>query len=527
MRSKWLILLACCAPLTLLAQVDTARILHAAEAPTRTVVQQQRVAVEDAPELQTTSDSLSLLRTTTIRSFTDTLTTIISTPDSTARKREVITYADSSDWRGHYVQGYLGLGLGSLGYQLRDPYCTTRAAFSVMLQAQYARFLTPNWGFGVGLWFTNYTTIAQLGGSFIWRDQTDTDLEQHYDHTATVLRWRERETEHTIAIPVSAQFQYTKEEWHGKLFASLGLAPSFSVLRRYRVLEAEVAHSGYYPAWGLILDNGVHEFNTRDYTSQPWARGSLRIRHQLALFADCGYLLPLTPQLDFYLGGYFNVVLNDVNNSARQPIGWADSDFPFMDTYNSAYATTLAGASHPWQAGVKVGVQWRYIAPPVHSIEDYFQYFTRRDTTVDLVARYDTLVEEHMDTLLRSQIRQAAEEVERFNKIYFDFDSYQLSETSCQYLSSIVSVLNRVPEAKISIDGHASQEGSRWHNERLAYRRAKAVADYLTDNGVDAERVIVVGHGSLIPNDETEGENLKRDRRVEVKVVESETETSK
>ena len=146
------------------------------------------------------------------------------------------------------------------------------------------------------------------------------------------------------------------------------------------------------------------------------------------------------------------MVLNDVNNSARQPIGWADSDFPFMGTYNSAYATTLAGASHPWQAGVKVGVQWRYIAPPVHSIEDYFQYFTRRDTTVDLVARYDTLVEEHLDTLLRSQIRQAAEEVERFNKIYFDFDSYQLSETSCQYLSSIVSVLNRVPEAKISID---------------------------------------------------------------------------
>ena len=257
MRSKWLILLACCAPLTLLAQVDTARFLHAAEAPTRTVVQQQRVAVEDAPELQTTSDSLSLLRTTTIRSFTDTLTTIISTPDSTARKREVITYADSSDWRGHYVQGYLGLGLGSLGYQLRDPYCTTRAAFSAMLQAQYARFLTPNWGFGVGLWFTNYTSQVQLGGSRTWTDQVDTDLEQHYDHTARIASWRERETGHTIGIPVSAQFQYKKDPWRGKLFAALGLAPAFSVIRRYHVQEAQVAHSGYYPAWDLTLENGV------------------------------------------------------------------------------------------------------------------------------------------------------------------------------------------------------------------------------------------------------------------------------
>lgn len=527
MRSKWLILFALCAPLALQAQVDTVRVLRSAESPARTDVQQQHVAVQDVPELQSTSDSLDIVRTTTVRHYTDTLTTIISSPDSTAKQRENIIYSDSSDWRGHYIQAYLGFGLGSLGYQLNDPDCYTRAGFSTMLQIQYAQFITRNWGFGVGLWFTNYTSQVQLGGSRTWTDQVDTDLEQHYDHTARIASWRERETGHTIGIPVSAQFQYKKDPWRGKLFAALGLAPAFSVIRRYHVQEAQVAHSGYYPAWDLTLENGVHEFTTHDYSNEAWTRGKLDIRHQLSLFADCGYLLPMTPQIDFYIGGYFNVTLNDANKSTKLPLGWPDNKFGFMGAYNSAYATTLAGASHPWQAGFKVGIHWHYIAPPVHEIEDYFEYFTRRDTTVDLIARYDTVVEEHIDTLVRSNIRKAAEEVERLNKIYFDYDSYELREESRTYLTSIVSILNRVPEAKISIDGHASQEGSRWYNERLAYRRAKTVADYLVEQGVDADRVIVVGHGSLVPNDENVNGELALDRRVEVKVVEEETDTQK
>ncbi|MBR6017901.1 MAG: OmpA family protein, partial [Paludibacteraceae bacterium] len=116
------------------------------------------------------------------------------------------------------------------------------------------------------------------------------------------------------------------------------------------------------------------------------------------------------------------------------------------------------------------------------------------------------------------------EEVERFNKIYFEYDSYRLNDDTKAYLTSIVEVLNRVPEAKIAIDGHASQEGTRWHNERLAYNRAKAVAKYLVEQGIDEERVIVVGHGSLVPNEENVNHELSLDRRVEVKVVQNESD---
>ena len=129
-----------------------------------------------------------------------------------------------------------------------------------------------------------------------------------------------------------------------------------------------------------------------------------------------------------------------------------------------------------------------------------------------------------VDTLTRAHIKKAAEEVEKFNKIYFDFDSYKLSEEAQNYLASIVGVLNKVPDAKIAIDGHASEEGQRRHNEKLAYNRAKAVAKFLVSQGIDKERVIVIGHGSLIPNEENVNHELPLDRRAEVKVVQKQSE---
>ena len=82
-----------------------------------------------------------------------------------------------------------------------------------------------------------------------------------------------------------------------------------------------------------------------------------------------------------------------------------------------------------------------------------------------------------------------------------------------------LEALNRVPEAKIAIDGHASSEGQTEYNDILSANRAQAVADYLVNQGVDKNRIVTVGHGSRIPNEDTEYEEMNRDRRVEVKVV--------
>ncbi len=455
---------------------------------------------------------------TVIRTVTDTVVSTEFIPDSIAKQREVVIPTDSTDRRGHYIQAHIGLGYGSLGYQLDGADNRVNGSFSALLQLQYAYYFHPNWGVGVGLWFTNYTSFAHIGGDYQWKDQTDTDYELHYDHTASVQNWRERETIHNLGIPISLQFQMRKEDWKAGIFAALGVAPSFSVSKKYKVLEGEIDHSGYYPAWDLTLTD-MHEFGKKDYKDAPQSKGKLSVRPQATFFADLGALIPLTKQIDLLVGGYFNISMNNANSSDKADLGWKDDTFTFMNEYNGAYATTLANGSHPWEAGVKVGIHWHYIKPDKHEIEDYFEPFMREETRTEYKEHQDTILIARADTIVPEHIQQVAEEVEKFNKIYFAFDKYYLTNKAKFYLNSIVDALNRVPDAQIMIDGHASSEGQSEYNNILSENRARTVRNYLISRGVDEKRIVTAGHGSSIPNEDLEYEAMSRDRRVEIKVV--------
>jgi len=499
MKNKWILLLAWMMPMSLFAQNDTI-VRH--------------------------------YNDTVYRNVTDTIRTIRHTQDSVAKERDLVFVADSADRRGHYIQAHVGLGYGSLGYGLQGDNNHVNGSFSALLQLQYAYYFTPNWGIGAGLWYTNYTSYAHIGGAYQWKDQTDTDYETGYDHTANVNKWKEREAIHNIGIPISAQFQMRKDDWKAGLFAAVGIAPSFSVSKRYQVQEGEIAHSGYYPAWGLTLTD-MHEFGTKDYTNAPEAKGKLSVRPQVDFFADFGTLIPMTKQIDLMVGAYVNVSMNNANSSDKKDLGWRDESFDFMNAYEGAYATTAASASHPWEVGVKIGLHWHYIAPPRHEKEDYFEYILRADTSVRYVNRVDTLIiaqkkliiQPKEDTIVPVHIRKVAEEVEKFNKIYFAFDKYELTNKAKFYLNSIVEALNRVPDAKIMIDGHASSEGEDDYNDILSANRARTVANYLVSRGVDRNRIVTAGHGSRVPNEDMEREEMRRDRRVEVKVVLNGNET--
>lgn len=531
MKRLWVFVWAFSFTLMLFAQTDTVRIIRAGEVPERTESSEQYFSRETNPDAPQLPDSLVRVEITTIQYFTDTLTSIVYTPDSVALQREEVIKTDSADRRGHYIEAHLGLGYGSLGYQLSGAKNYVTGSFSALLQLQYAYFFHPNWGVGAGLWFTNYSSTAHIGGDYVWtqykngKPLVDSDTEQNYHHTASVHKWRELETIHNLGIPISLQFQYQEEDWKARIFAAVGIAPSFSVSKAYRVSVGEIAHSAYYPAWDLTLDN-MHEFVTKDYRNAPQSKGTLSVRPQVAVFADFGVLMPMAKQVDLFLGAYANVVANDANSSTRRDIGWRDTRFDFMEEYAGAYATTNASASHPFEAGVKIGIHWHYIKPDKHEIIDYFDYFTRQDTTVEMLPRRDTVITERIDTLVRAQlpIERVAEEVEKLNKIYFALDSYQLTNKAKAYLASIVHILNDAPDAKIAIDGHASVEGDPTHNDILSQNRAKSVYKYLLRLGLKSDRIVVVGHGSRIPNEDKEREELKRDRRVEIKVITNENE---
>lgn len=109
----------------------------------------------------------------------------------------------------------------------------------------------------------------------------------------------------------------------------------------------------------------------------------------------------------------------------------------------------------------------------------------------------------------------AASNVTGFETIGFEFNSSVLKTESYPTLDKLSSVL-RENGGKVTVNGHASSEGTAAYNLKLSKDRANSVKTYLVNSGVSASSVVTKGFGETKPiasNDTEEGRI--QNRRVE------------
>ena len=91
-----------------------------------------------------------------------------------------------------------------------------------------------------------------------------------------------------------------------------------------------------------------------------------------------------------------------------------------------------------------------------------------------------------------------------------------LNDKSKKVLTQLATILKDNAEiTKLRIEGNTDNAGEDkgFDNTKLSTQRAQSIADYLTKNGVDANRLVIVGYGSshpLAPNDTKEHMALNR-----------------
>jgi len=83
--------------------------------------------------------------------------------------------------------------------------------------------------------------------------------------------------------------------------------------------------------------------------------------------------------------------------------------------------------------------------------------------------------------------------------IYFDFDSSVIKDEFKDVITAHADYLVGHPEAAIILEGHADERGSREYNIALGERRAKAVEQLLTVQGVSAKQIQVISFGEERP----------------------------
>jgi peptidoglycan-associated lipoprotein len=137
-------------------------------------------------------------------------------------------------------------------------------------------------------------------------------------------------------------------------------------------------------------------------------------------------------------------------------------------------------------------------------------------------AKKDTTVQTERETgknePLRAEITPATpqEVAPPSEPIYFDFDSYQVQESSRGVLQKVAEYLNTHPGATVTIAGHTDERGTTEYNLMLGDQRAKAAHDYLVRLGIDPVRIKTISFGEERPASPGSGEeNWSKNRRDE------------
>lgn len=126
--------------------------------------------------------------------------------------------------------------------------------------------------------------------------------------------------------------------------------------------------------------------------------------------------------------------------------------------------------------------------------------------------------EPFIKTIVLSPVR-IGEKIQLAN-VFFDIDMWELKKESKAELNNLIGLLRANNDIIVEIGGYTDSTGSNEHNIVLSEKRALSVVRFLTDNGIETDRLTHRGYGNQSPlGDNVTFEGRKINRRTEVKII--------
>ncbi len=224
--------------------------------------------------------------------------------------------------------------------------------------------------------------------------------------------------------------------------------------------------------------------------------------------------------------GDYAVTVTDVQGAARdarlsipQPealaISIVEKEPAFSDSSNDGKATVEAkgGAgdyAYRWDNGA-TGARVENLALGRHSL-------TVTDSKGCTASATFEITERIMKELASGAVRSG--QTIQMQKLQFEADSTNITEDNRPILDEIYVFLKDNPSIVVEIGGHTNNLPPPEYCDELSTARARAVAEYLVQRGIDPERVYYKGYGKRQPlfSNATE-DGRRRNQRVEIKIL--------
>lgn len=113
--------------------------------------------------------------------------------------------------------------------------------------------------------------------------------------------------------------------------------------------------------------------------------------------------------------------------------------------------------------------------------------------------------------------QQALAAIQQKNVVYFDYDSSEIRSEYVPVVAAHAQYLVRYPTARVRLEGHTDERGSREYNIGLGERRAQTVRRALLAQGVAEAQIATVSYGEERPAVEgSDDAAYAQNRRVEL-----------
>lgn len=155
------------------------------------------------------------------------------------------------------------------------------------------------------------------------------------------------------------------------------------------------------------------------------------------------------------------------------------------------------------------------------------QYASRKYTimevkAVDTTMKMGTLkVEDNANDVQETKAEDLEKSIKDTGKatVYINFavDKATIESSSNTVITEIAKMLKQDPSLRLSIEGHTDNSGTEAHNQQLSEKRAEAVKNVLTKDGIESNRLSSKGLGQSKPIADNATEDGKaQNRRVEL-----------
>lgn len=137
----------------------------------------------------------------------------------------------------------------------------------------------------------------------------------------------------------------------------------------------------------------------------------------------------------------------------------------------------------------------------------------------DIACRTEFLRTEKQFTpmIATAQPAKAAEPIQKTYQVFFDWDRYNISESTAEIIRHVAVAARQANVNHIDLVGHTDSSGPGPYNQKLSERRADAVKAEFIDDGLEAGEVSSMGVGEadqLVPT--ADGVREPQNRRTQI-----------